>query len=121
VPSVPIQPRFVAATSEEIVLFRWDGVASTVQDVDYVIWGADLGVRTDKTAVAGYQPDTPVAAQIPVGGGIAASLSYQRARLNEGDEARAGGNGITGRNETSENLASTRVIAAPTPLGSWSQ
>jgi hypothetical protein len=45
---------------------------------------------------------------------ISNSQSMQRVCLNEGTETLAAGNGLTTHNETSENLATTFVIANPT-------
>ena len=100
---------------EEAVLYSWDGFTSTVQDVDYIIWGTTLTYRTDKTSVPGYLADTPIGFQRPVTGTPSASLSYQRVCTNEGAEVKTGGNGITGHNETSEDLDVTWVLQAPTP------
>ena len=95
--------------AETLVLFYWDGTSSTVKDVEYLIWGTDNTTATaymlDKSAVAGYLADTPVASQ-----------SYMTTHVDgfklirnslEGTEATSGGNGITGHDETSENLADT--------------
>jgi hypothetical protein len=100
---------------EEAVLYSWDGFASTVQDVDYIIWGTGPGYRTDKTGLAGYLPDTNISLQRPVMGTPTASLSYQRVCTNEGAEHKTGGNGLTGHDETSEDLDLTWVLQAPTP------
>jgi hypothetical protein len=99
---------------EELVLFQWDGVAPVVEDVDYLIWGSRLDQRTDKTAVTGYQADTPIASQQPLAGATsnpATGQSFQRICMNEGTETKSGGNGITAHNETGENLSTTWVVA----------
>jgi len=96
-------------TAESLVLFYWDGVSTTVQDVEYLVWGTDASTASaymlDKTGVAGYADDTPVASQ-----------SFMETHLDgfklirngeEGTETSSGGNGITGHDETSENLADT--------------
>lgn len=98
--------------SECIVLYAWDGVSDLVQDIDYVIWGTSTSIRTDKTGLsvgAGtYLNDTPVAAQIPVASlGPAFGHAFRRVSNDEGTETAAGGNGLTGHDETSENLATT--------------
>lgn len=100
---------------EDAVLYSWDGVASTVQDVDYVIWGTTPTYRTDKTGVPGYLADTPSSSQRPMTGTPSATLSYQRVCTNEGAERKTGGNGLTGHDETSEDLDLTWVLQAPTP------
>jgi hypothetical protein len=89
-----------------------------VKDVDYVIWGTRVDQRTSKTGAAGYQPDTATASQTPIAGTISNSQSFQRICLNEGSEARPDGglgNGITGHNETSEDMPNTWVTRDPTP------
>jgi len=102
---------------EMLVLFTWSGDTQDVlQDVDYVTWGDmfEAGSRADKSAVSGYQPDTPVdmqsGAPVPAPG-----TSIERCGVEAG-ETTTGGNGITGHDETSEDLATSFVVqAAPTP------
>jgi hypothetical protein len=104
---------------EDLVLFYWDGASSTVKDVDYVIWGTRQDQRTSKTGVPGYEPDTAIASQTPIAGSLTNSQSFQRICLNEGAERRPAdggtGNGITGHDETSEDMPNTWVIRDPTP------
>jgi len=96
-------------TSESLILFYWDGVSSTVADVEYLVWGTDSSTASahtlDKSLVAGYAADTPVENQ-----------SYMTTHVDgfklirnglEGTETTSAGNGITGHDETSENLADT--------------
>ncbi len=102
---------------EMVVLFRWSGLTTDrVQDVDYVTWGStfDDGTRLDKTGVGTYLADTARALQIaalpPVSGG-----SIERCGPEVGERV-SGGNGITGHDETSEQLSTAfRLQAAPTP------
>ncbi len=101
--------------SEDLVLFRWDGVAATVKDVDYVIWGTNLQVRTDKTGISSYVADTPVASQRPLAGTAALTTSWQRLCTNEGAETKSAGNGLTFHDETSEPLDTTWTLTAKTP------
>ena len=95
--------------AETLVMFYWDGASTEVKDVEYLIWGTDSTTATaymlDKTGMAGYLADTPVTSQ-----------SYMTTHLDgfklirnslEGTEATSGGNGLTGHDETSENLADT--------------
>ncbi len=97
----------ISNAREMLVLFTWDGDTSNpLKDVDYVTWGDtwEPGTRVDKTGVAGYQADTPgdnqLAATVP-----SAGASIERCSMGtELDEKVAGGNGITGHDETSENL-----------------
>jgi len=106
---------FLSNASEDLVLFSWDGSAATVKDVDYFVWGTDERWRTSKTGVGTYLADTAVASQTPMASVTTAADSYQRVCYNEGTETKSGGNGLTGHNETSENLAGTFIIATPTP------
>jgi hypothetical protein len=102
---------------EMLVLFCWDGTSSTVRDVDYVTWGTvfDAETRSDKSAVTGYQADTAAASQTPALA-PAPTQSIARCTANEPDEATSGGNGISGHNETSENLGAAFTIdCTPTP------
>ncbi|HCW76787.1 MAG TPA: hypothetical protein DHU63_09650, partial [Candidatus Marinimicrobia bacterium] len=99
---------FLANTTETLVLFNWDAVSATVKDVDYLLWG-DSTFAVDKSAVSGYLADTPIPNQshapVPAGG-----EKLIRAANSEGTEASTGGNGITGHDETSENMANTWIV-----------
>lgn len=101
-------------TSDDLVLFTWDGNAATVKDVDYIVWGSSETYRTNKSQVAGYLSDTPVGQQSPLAGSPGTD-SYQRLCLNERSEKKTGGNGITGHDETSEDLEWSWTVAVPTP------
>jgi DNA/RNA endonuclease YhcR with UshA esterase domain len=92
-------------TAEMLVLFYWDGSATTVQDVDYLIWG-NTTYAVDKSGVGTYLNDTPVASQsfLPA---HADGKKLARLSETEGSETSSGGNGITGHDETSENLATS--------------
>ena len=94
-------PAYLDNSAETLVLFYWDGSSTTVKDVDYVIWGSLL-CAVDKSGVAGYQNDTPVAQQTfaPT---HTDGFKLQRVS-DEGAEPSSGGNGITGHDETGENL-----------------
>ena len=98
--------------SESIVLYQWDGVSPLVQDIDYVAWGTNTSSRVDKTGITvggqAYQPDTAVASQVMVAAaGPAFGHVFKRVSADEGTETLVGGNGVTGHNETSENLSTT--------------
>ncbi len=99
---------------EMLMLFCWDGSATTVVDVDYVTWGDsydDLS-RVDKTGVAGYAPDTPIANQSYAPAIVLANGDQSIGRCNdtETDETSTGGNGSTGHDETSEQMATTFTL-----------
>lgn len=91
-------------SAETLILFYWDGVSEAVQDVDYLLWG-DNSYAIDKTGISTYLNDTPVENQsfMPVHG-----VEEKLWRIDrEGTETTSGGNGITGHDETSENLNET--------------
>jgi hypothetical protein len=104
---------------EMVVLFRWDGVVNhPVEDVDYVTWGAmfDDATRADKTAVAGYKPDTGRDLQKAAAAPMPGQSIERCGAAQEGSEKASGGNGITGHDETSEPLDVTfKLAATPTP------
>ncbi|MDZ7399000.1 MAG: lamin tail domain-containing protein [candidate division KSB1 bacterium] len=116
--------------SEVMVLFYWDGISDLVKDVDYLVWG-DTDEAVDKTGVkkdgpdpdtnpSEYLPDTPFANQILLKSLNSSRLhrdgkSLQRKPIAEVGEKFIGGNGITGHDETSENLAIAFIEADPTP------
>lgn len=105
---------FLTNGGEDLVLYTWNGNPSTpVRDVDYFIWGTSTGVRTDKTGISGYVADTPVASQLPMTMTASATTSFQRACYNEFNESLPGGNGLSGHNETSEDLGTNWVVGAP--------
>ncbi len=108
-------------TGEMIMLFYWDGSSDLVKDVDYVIWG-DKAEFVDKTEVSidgpdpnsnpsTYAADTDSSSQTIVdpdeGGGYphGSGRTAQRAGTTEASETLTGGNGITGHDETSEDMS----------------
>ena len=96
--------------AETLILFYWDGVSSTVKDVDYLLWGNNSHA-IDKSGVSTYANDTPVGSQafLPI------HLDGEKlVRIDEaeGTEVKIGGNGITGHDETSENLNATWQISS---------
>ncbi len=103
-------------TAESLILYSWDGQSALVADLDYMYWGsvsAAANYQFDKTSVAGYNPDTPIANQEPVHDAIhILNDAFARVNTDEGLETTAGGNGIGGDDETSENLGTTWVADA---------
>ena len=102
---------------EMVVLFTWSGDTNDLlQDVDYVTWGDtfEAGTRADKTAVTGYEPDTaPDMQKGALAPGPTQSIERCAAELGE---KTSGGNGITGHDETSEDLTmSFKLAVTPTP------
>ncbi len=114
-------------SGEVVVLYYWDGATDLVTDVDYGLWG-DKDEAVDKTGVSidgpdgdsdasTYLPDTAISTQdVILGAGHSSGDAFQRLDLSEGTETQAGGNGVEGNDETSENLSVTWVSdEAPTP------
>ena len=113
-------------SGEVVILYTWDGASDLVQDIDYAVWG-DKAEAVDKTSVeidgpdgdgdrSFYLSDTAIADQDVVAiGGHATGDSFQRVDFNEGVETQSGGNGITGSDETSEDLSVTWSQLAVTP------
>ena len=109
---------------EVVVLYFWDGTSDLVTDIDYVLWG-DKNEAVDKTGItidgpddgtttSAYANDTEIASQTIVGPPPnpegsdpalhSAGNSGQRIDFNEGTQTATGSNGISGADETSENI-----------------
>ena len=105
----------LADSKEVLILFYWDGESELIQDVDYFLWGDyDLGVEKNITDHGYPFNDTPLADQIFIRNYTVADFYdslYVRIDINEYDENQNEGNGITGHDETSENLVSSWMIA----------
>lgn len=102
---------------EMVVLFQFGAGASTLKDVDYVTWGTEYEepTRADKSSVPGYAPDTPKASQSPANA-PGENQSIERCDASEPGEKTSGGNGLSGHDETSENLAASfQVTSSPSP------
>lgn len=112
---------------EPMTLFTWDGQSDLVQDLDYLYVGpkstGNANDPHDKTAVAidgpdadttpsVYLADTPAAQQSNVLGDI-----VQRIDFTEGTERKTGGNGLTGHDETSENVNVTFITGTTATPG----
>jgi len=112
------QPPTLSNAGEVVILFYWDGSSNLVTDIDYLVWG-DKEEAVDKTGVtitktgnstgSTYLADTPIANQDAqtIGTGTGPSGTYIRTNFNEGSQKTSGGNGVGGRDETSENLTAT--------------
>ncbi len=103
---------FLSDEAESLILYTWDGSSDLVQDLDYLMWGANTVVRFDKTGLTigggTYAADTAVGSQeAAAAGGPNFGEAMRRVDGDEGTETTTGGNGIGGHNETSENLATT--------------
>lgn len=91
-------------TSELLILFYWDGNSeSLIEDIDYFLWGA-YQTPINKTGISTYQDDTAIESQLFFELEAETYYAYSRIGTNEIDETQAGGNGITGHDETSENF-----------------
>jgi PKD repeat protein len=128
--SVPVDSWSLTNGGESVTLYYWDQASDLVVDIDYVVWGTDTGQYryfNNKTGItvdgpdadtntSAYLPDTAPAQQIPVtqsGDAHAFGNSLRRESYTEGTQATTGGNGVGGRNETSENLATTWSTTNP--------
>jgi predicted extracellular nuclease len=113
-------------SGEVVILYSWDSSSDLVQDIDYALWG-DAAEAVDKTGVvvdgpdadsiaSSYLADTPTSLQDVIATGSHGSGdSFQRVDFTEGIEIQSGGNGVTGSDETSEDLSITWSLAASTP------
>ena len=110
---------------EMVALFRWDGVSDLVQDIDLVNVGmnsASFNRIPSKTGVSVDGPDSdsiatryaPDRGTIGLMDGMAPlGQSHKRIAPETGAEAFDGfGNGLTGQDETSENLSLTWDLSA---------
>lgn len=119
---------------EVVVLFHWDGESDLVQDVDIVQW-SDAGpvfntVSPNKSGVSVDGPDAdanpssyfadtaPQGQELASLGAHAVGTTVTRVNYQEGDETLAGGNGILGHDETSENLSVTWRSNSEPSIGS---
>ena len=116
-------------SGENVVLFVWDGASDLVADVDMVNIGTpsatnDIG---DKTGLSVDGPDADATASpyladgftMPQQGGDPGfGTSTKRIAFEAGNEVAAGGNGITGDDETTELITTTwdsPSFSAPNP------
>jgi hypothetical protein len=112
---------------EVVILYNWDGESDLVVDIDYLLYNSNspiannefvdkTGVRIDgpdaDTDSSEYQPDTPEANQRSAPN-HSFGFSLQRVDMTEGAQVTSGGNGVDGRDETSEDLDNTFVNNAP--------
>ena len=96
-----------------MILFYWDGISDIVKDVDYFLWGGtDEGVS--KGPDEGYNQDTSLELQSYIQKHedyftYVRANNYSENNIFHGNE-KGNGNGITGDDETSENINSTWKI-----------
>ena len=119
---------------EIIILYHWNGMSDLVADVDYVLYNSasptpndeavdKTGVRIDgpdaDTLSSEYLPDTPTANQLSAIN-HSFGVSVHRSDFAEGSQIGSGGNGVSGANETSENLDQTfSNNSVPSPNAAW--
>lgn len=102
-------------TGDAAILFWWDGAANLVRDVDIVVWlsAAEVPNKTGQSNNGvSYAQDLP--STLLGGATTAGTHSLQRKDATEPNERPAGGNGLTGHDETSEDWT-TLVNARATP------
>ncbi len=105
-----------------LVLYRWRGRGELVEDIDYVVW-TDMAATTgtDKTGQQEdgktYLPDTPTVSQRVIGLDAKKGDAYYRCDPSEPNETESGGNGISGHDETSEDMTAAWRVSkgAATP------
>jgi hypothetical protein len=117
---------------EVVILYYWNGINDLVGDVDYLIYDQNTpsapneavdktGVKMDgpdlNTDSTQYLPDTPIASQLSAPN-HGSGFSVHRINYAEGAQVAAGGNGVTGADETSEDLNNTFTNnSVPSPNG----
>jgi len=112
---------------ELVVLYRWNGVQDLVEDVDYVVWG-DKSEAVDKSGISidsGFDGDAATSSYLSetsrLNQAVCSTGSHTQgnsfSRIDDTEGAEVGsGNGITGDNETSENLDATWDECTVSPL-----
>ena len=111
---------------EPVILYHWNEGDALVTDVDFFVFGEEktgtYRVSFDKTGVTNlgetYEPDTPVAQQVWfTTTDTSGDKCYTRVASDDedGNQVSTGGNGVDGRDETSEDLVATFEILNPTP------
>jgi hypothetical protein len=120
----------ITDTGEPIILFHWDGETDLVTDIDIVLVGneppgpgQDNGLP-DKSGLMVDGPDADAiesayaadaAVTPPMSFRASNAVSYQRILPETGHEARGGGNGADGHDETSEETQETWTQEPITP------
>ena len=118
---------------EDVELYYWNGMTDMVQDVDYLIYDEGDGGINEQVDKSGrkldgpdadsdsslYRDDTAIGSQVPAPiNNTADGFSSHRVDYAEGTQTASGGNGVSGADETSENLDVTWTDnSIPTPNG----
>lgn len=109
---------------EPVILYFWDGESDLVTDVDFFVFGEEktgtYRISFDKSGInvgsSTYLSETPVPSQIWYVPVIEdASGSYTRMDVLEAGQTASGSNGVDGRDETSEDLATNFIEGPATP------
>ena len=109
---------------EPLILYYYEEGADLVIDIDVFMWGdsktGSYSVGFDKTGETNgsstYQDDTPIADQVwytPLD--ESGTMGYTRIDANEKTQSQDVGNGLDGRDETSENWAEAFITAPFSP------
>jgi len=113
--TAPLATR-ITDDGELVVLFTWDGASDLVADVDIVVHGVPPAADNKlapKQPVDGPDVDTTLSAYRPEPAPMTTMTartpdsdqwSYARRLREDGHELAAGGNGITGHDETAEDI-----------------
>ena len=113
---------------ECMILFHWDGASDLVSDVDLLRWGQPTSANdlSSKTGLQVDGPDRgndastylPDAFTMPTADEPPAGQSLKRISAEGANETASGGNGLTGHDETTENILLTwdfGSFTAPNP------
>ncbi|SVC08281.1 uncharacterized protein METZ01_LOCUS261135, partial [marine metagenome] len=110
----------IEETAEIIILFYWDGESELIKDVDYFSWSSLEGINLNginKSGISNYQDDTSIENQFYYTEKSLSYHAYSRIDMEESTETQVNGNGITGHDETSENLRDSWKIIELFNLG----
>ncbi len=115
-------------TGENACLFWWDGLTDLVSDVDMVNLGTPSSINDigDKTGVEVDGPDADTLKTMYLADGYTMpqqpsdpgfGFSTKRELFEGVNEVNSGGNGVTGHDETTENILTTwdTIFVAPDP------
>ncbi len=107
---------------EPVILYHYAEGDDFVTDIDIVIWRHTIGdfpftfSKTDVTIGShSYLDDTPVDEQVSSPKQVGFGESYNRITSDRGFQPASDSNGVGGRNETGEDLATTVQVSAHSP------
>jgi len=109
-------------TGETVVLYHWDGVSDLVTDIDIFVWRAEgnsgsymFSKNNLTVGDATYAAETLVDDQLPFPEEHPGGEAYVRSDASEGTQISSGSNGVDGRDELSEDWASTFTMLPAQP------